>query len=332
VPQQERERKQPSSIDTSTLNNRSKAASKKTKHVDNPLRAAHYDYTFRAEYDDEGVWFYQAYNDEISQFAVDKQSFRDCPDFNPSRMTWIKPSFGWVLYRSGYGRKHNQTRVLKIKLPHSAVAHLLSHCKLSTCEDSVVKDAKFKKLWGRVQWDPERDMMSSEGREPRKIERKRAIQIGLAGELSEFYVKSIVEIQDVTELAGKVFLAHQEPESAGAAALRERAAAMPIEGARSGRGTAQNQAEGLASAILVPGGEAIAQLQGGEGAPSPPPSPKLQASGGKRTAEKRASHWARREQLQRETMSALLSELPVERPYAPPGVAVADLERLRLLK
>ena len=44
------------------------------------------------------------------------------PDFNPTRMTWIKPSFAWVLYRSGYGRKHNQTRILKVKLAHEAVA------------------------------------------------------------------------------------------------------------------------------------------------------------------------------------------------------------------
>ena len=33
-----------------------------------------------------------------------------------------------VLYRSGYGHKHNQTRVLKVKLPHAAVARLLSFC------------------------------------------------------------------------------------------------------------------------------------------------------------------------------------------------------------
>ena len=31
---------------------------------------------------------------------------------------------------------------------------------------------------GRVQWDPARDLMSSEGREPRRMLRRRAIQIG----------------------------------------------------------------------------------------------------------------------------------------------------------
>merc|ERR1712013_714378 len=46
-------------------------------------------------------------------------------------MTWIKPSFAWMMYRSGYGRKPNQTNVLKIKLGHEAVAELLNEC---TCK------------------------------------------------------------------------------------------------------------------------------------------------------------------------------------------------------
>merc|ERR1711963_806137 len=46
-------------------------------------------------------------------------------------MTWIKPSFAWMMYRSGYGRKPNQTNVLKIKLGHDAVAELLNEC---TCK------------------------------------------------------------------------------------------------------------------------------------------------------------------------------------------------------
>ena len=70
---------------------------------------------FRGQWDDEGVYFYQAYNDEIAEWAVQHQQFGG-PQFNPTRMTWIKPSFAWVLYRSGYARKHNQTRILRVKL------------------------------------------------------------------------------------------------------------------------------------------------------------------------------------------------------------------------
>ena len=97
---------------------------------------------FEAEWDEEGVYFYQAYNDPIADWAIENQRQEDIyrnilrtikdvvirlggpnppPEWNPTRMTWIKPSFAWMLYRSGYGRKQNQTRVLKIKLSHDTV-------------------------------------------------------------------------------------------------------------------------------------------------------------------------------------------------------------------
>ena len=76
---------------------------------------------FEAEWDAEGVYFYQAYNDQIADYAMAHQRLGG-PNFSASRMTWIKPSFAWVLFRSGYARKHNQGRILKIKLSHQTVA------------------------------------------------------------------------------------------------------------------------------------------------------------------------------------------------------------------
>ena len=70
---------------------------------------------FNAEWDEEGVFVYQAFKDSIADWALENQRFGG-PEFNPRRMTWIKPSFAWVLYRSEYARKDNQTRILKIKL------------------------------------------------------------------------------------------------------------------------------------------------------------------------------------------------------------------------
>lgn len=154
---------------------------------------------FSAEWDDEGVYFYQAYNDDIANWAVEHQKFGG-PKFKPARMTWIKPSFAWVLYRSGYGHKHNQNRILKVKLPHHAVADLLSGCK---CRHGGGGSK------GRVQWDPARDLMTADGKVPRKMLRDRAIQVGLAGSLSELYVRSVISITDVTGLAHKVGRAHQ---------------------------------------------------------------------------------------------------------------------------
>lgn len=156
---------------------------------------------FNAEWDEEGVYFYQAFKDSIADYAVEHQAFGG-PEFKPLRMTWIKPSFAWMLYRCGYGRKHNQERVLKVKLSHETVAELLTECACQHGGGGTL---------GRVQWDPERDLFAPEDKkpEPRKMLNKRAIQIGLSGQISEKYVNSVETIEDVTELAKEVGLAHE---------------------------------------------------------------------------------------------------------------------------
>merc|ERR1712037_318025 len=157
---------------------------------------------FRCEWDDEGVYFYQANCDEIAQYALTNQRFGG-PLFNPTRMTWIKPSFAWMMYRSGYGTKHGQTKVLKVKLSHAAVADLLNGC--------ACKQGGGGSL-GRVQWDPAREMeMSDLDRKmplPRRFLNRRDIQIGLKERLSEMYVASVLSIEDVTQLAGKLKETH----------------------------------------------------------------------------------------------------------------------------
>ena len=108
-------------------------------------------------------------------------------------MTWIKPSFAWVLYRSGYGLKHNQERILKIKIGHHELARILDEC--------ACKHGGWGAL-GRVQWDPARDLYSADGGEPRKLLRKRAIQISfIKGRLSQLFVSCVISIEDVTLLA-----------------------------------------------------------------------------------------------------------------------------------
>ena len=151
-----------------------------------------------AEYDEEGVYFYQAFNDAIADWALEHQCLGG-EEFKPARMTWIKPSFAWVLYRSGYASKHHQTRILKIKLSHATVAELLSECSCGHGGGGAL---------GRVQWDPARDIMTSDGREPGKMMRTRAIQIGVRARLSELYVSRILSVEDVTDLAHRVGRAH----------------------------------------------------------------------------------------------------------------------------
>mmetsp|Transcript_34308 Transcript_34308/g.79305 ORF Transcript_34308/g.79305 Transcript_34308/m.79305 type:complete len:146 (-) Transcript_34308:35-472(-) len=84
---------------------------------------------------------------------------------------------------------------------HSAMAHILSTCSTGHGGGGTV---------GRVQWDPSRDLMAAEPkkREPRKMLRARAIQIGMKGELSRFYVENTLSIEDVTALSRAVGEAH----------------------------------------------------------------------------------------------------------------------------
>ncbi|CAJ1389160.1 unnamed protein product [Effrenium voratum] len=187
---------------------------------------------FVGEWDAEGVFVYQAFNDEIADWALQHQRFGG-PDFNTSRMTWIKPSFGWVLYRSGYGSKHGQNRVLKVKLPHAALAEILARCQCvdtnkATREEDLI-ETNEEGSSGRVQWDPERDMLSADGREPRRMLRRRAIQIGMSGKLSEFYVSSTLSIQDVTRLAHRIKLAHRSKKSGAAIDEMLRNLEFPLE-------------------------------------------------------------------------------------------------------
>ena len=170
---------------------------------------------FVGEWSEDTVSLYQAFNDAIADYAVENQRLGG-PAFDPKRMTWVKPSFGWLLYRSGYGTKHGQNRLLKLQVPHAALAGLLSKCvcvdtNKATQGSHAARAARSDDATssGRVQWDPERDLYAAAGREPREMLRRRAIQIGLAGALSQEYVASIVKIEDVTALGHALRDAHR---------------------------------------------------------------------------------------------------------------------------
>jgi hypothetical protein len=54
-----------------------------------------------AQFDDAGVVVYQAYRPEIGHFAATHGYFGG-ESFSLSRMSWIKPNFLWMMYRSGW--------------------------------------------------------------------------------------------------------------------------------------------------------------------------------------------------------------------------------------
>lgn len=53
----------------------------------------------QAQFDDDAIVVYQAYNRQIGAYAVKHKKFLGCPAFSPNRMTWIKTNFLWMMYR-----------------------------------------------------------------------------------------------------------------------------------------------------------------------------------------------------------------------------------------
>src|SRR5262245_19372278 len=66
----------------------------------------------RASYTDTTIRVYQAYPEVIADTALKHGTFVS-PPFSMNRMTWIKPSFLWMMYRAGWGFKDDgQRRIL----------------------------------------------------------------------------------------------------------------------------------------------------------------------------------------------------------------------------
>lgn len=68
----------------------------------------------RALYDEDTITIYQAFNEQIAKSALEHQTFVS-PPFKMERMTWIKPSFLWMMYRSGWATKDNREKYFSYK-------------------------------------------------------------------------------------------------------------------------------------------------------------------------------------------------------------------------
>jgi hypothetical protein len=152
----------------------------------------------RAAFDEEGIFVYQAFKPSIAAEALKKGSFGE--EFKLSRMTWIKPSLGWMLYRSYYATKRDQERILKIKLKHDGFLAILSKALPTMFDPNLFKSPEawrsaLQHSEVRYQWDPDRDLWL-------RLLDRRALQIGIQGSMVQEYVRNwIIRIEDVTELA-----------------------------------------------------------------------------------------------------------------------------------
>lgn len=150
----------------------------------------------RADYDRDTVVVYQAFSPAIADAALSAGRF--VAPFSFARMTWIKPSFLWLMARSNWGRKPNQERTLAIRLRRDAWHTALSLAVPTDPSSAAYPDyASWKRAFesaaAHAQWDTERSLMGEGlGHYSLQIGLSRAI----AREYAERWVVGLVDLSD----------------------------------------------------------------------------------------------------------------------------------------
>lgn len=118
-------------------------------------------------------------------------------------MSWIKPNFLWMMFRSGWGTKENQEVTLALRLRRAFFDSILAAAVPSSWDrERYASEDDWKRDVGRsavrLQWDPDHHPNGA------PLER-RAIQLGLRGDVLEVFVtRELLEVIDLS-----VFVAEQ---------------------------------------------------------------------------------------------------------------------------
>ncbi|HAS44620.1 MAG TPA: DUF4291 domain-containing protein [Microscillaceae bacterium] len=156
----------------------------------------------RADYNRETITVYQAYGKNIALPAIKNQKFES--PFSFKRMTWIKPSYLWLMERSNWGQKSNQEYILGIKISRTHWEWALSLGILTHPDQAIYAsgwewEQLFEKARVHIQWDPERNINGGKTQ-------VRSIQVGIGRQLIEEYNEAwITEIVDLTPLTKKIY-------------------------------------------------------------------------------------------------------------------------------
>ena len=158
-------------------------------------------YEIRADFDRDTFVVYQAYSSAIADPALKAQRF--VPPFSFHRMTWIKPSFLWLMHRSNWGQKAGQERSVAIRISRGGWEKALSLGVLTHPEPSIYRhpgewEEAFANAPVHVQWDTERSMRGA-GLD------HYSIQVGISRHLIQDFVDQwIVSISDLTSTVVKM--------------------------------------------------------------------------------------------------------------------------------
>lgn len=139
----------------------------------------------RAEYDAHTVVVHQAYAPALADAAL--RAGRFVPPFSFHRMTWIKPSYRWLMHRSNWARKPGQERILAVRITREGWEEALSRGVLTTSDPAAVERAPV-----HVQWDPERSLRGA-------ALNAYSIQVGVGrGLIRTFAEEWVVGLTDLT--------------------------------------------------------------------------------------------------------------------------------------
>lgn len=148
-----------------------------------------------AQFDEVSIVVYQAYRPSIARYAVENQRFGG--DFSFNRMSWIKPNFLWMMYRSGWATKEGQERILAVRLRRTFFDQVLEAAVASTFRagghsSQQEWQAAVASSEVRLQWDPDHDPLGN-------CFQRRAVQLGLRGKtLHQYGQSALFSIEDIT--------------------------------------------------------------------------------------------------------------------------------------
>jgi hypothetical protein len=157
-----------------------------------------------AHYDDSSIIVYQAYRPSIGKFAIENGRLGG-PEFSFSRMSWIKPNFLWMMYRSGWGMKEGQEVTLALRIRRAFFDDIVAQAVSSSYQTDYpggreAWSAALGKSEVRLQWDPDHSPTGEK-------QERRAIQLGLRGQVLEAFAgPELIEVIDLSD-----FVASQRP-------------------------------------------------------------------------------------------------------------------------
>ncbi|MEM9538109.1 MAG: DUF4291 domain-containing protein [Cyanobacteria bacterium P01_E01_bin.42] len=158
-------------------------------------------YEIRANYDRNTIVIYQAYSPAIADLALEQQKFVSPFSFN--RMTWIKPSFLWLMHRTNWGQKDHSRKTLAIRIMREGWEKALSLGILTHPEPSIYPhpdewEVLFQNSRVHIQWDTERSLRGMGLN-------YYSIQVGLSRHIIREYVDEwIVNIEDLSPKVTKI--------------------------------------------------------------------------------------------------------------------------------